>query len=828
MSLRSLFVFLFLPVVLLGQVSIPWADVEKTGSSLADLATRSASDLNSGTLPDARFPATLPAASGVNLTALNATQLTSGTVPLARLYTTLSGYGITDAQPLDSDLTSWAAVVRASGFDTFTATPSSANFASLVTDETGTGVLYFQGGALGTPSSATLTNATGLPVSTGVDGLGTGVATFLGTPSSANLASAITDETGTGYVVLSASPTFSGTPLAPTAGAGTNTTQIATTAFVRTAVDAATQALDLKASVRAIATANITLSGEQTIDGVAIVAGDRVLVAGQGTGSQNGIYVVAAGAWTRATDADTSADVTSGMFTFVSEGTANGSNGYVLTTPEPIVLGTTALTFSQFSGAGQIIAGTGLAKSGNTLSTSGIPNASLTNSTITIAGTSTALGASISLDTITGLSTAGLVKRTGSNALAIATAGTDYLTPSGNGSALTGLTQSQISGLTTASTPTFAGLSLGSGSLTAGAISGTTGTFSSTVQLGTGGSSKIAAIGDATIGGDSQLRLRPNPAELGWSIGASTLAANALTLTPSTAAGGSTFSTPVATFTSTGLNNTVIGATTPAAGSFTTLAASGAVTLNNTAPYQAKDTGGTARSLLFLFSDDNVYIDNQVAGGHTYVRVGGTQHDFTAGGLAVTGEITTKKDNGGLILNNSSSGNAEIYWQAGGVNKYRIGVVGGSSPAGIRLYSDVDGAMFAYWSNSVVQMPTVYSNTTASAANVFVESDGTLKRSTSSLRYKRDPQPYTRGLADVLKLRPVTYKGINDGDKVFAGLIAEEVAEAGLEEFVIRDSENRPDALHYPQMVALAFAAIKEQDAEIKSLRARVAALEAK
>ena len=77
--------------------------------------------------------------------------------------TTLAGYGITDAQPLDADLTSWAGVTRAAGFDTFAATPTSANLRSLVTDESGTGVLLFANGAIGTPVSGTLTNCTGLP-----------------------------------------------------------------------------------------------------------------------------------------------------------------------------------------------------------------------------------------------------------------------------------------------------------------------------------------------------------------------------------------------------------------------------------------------------------------------------------------------------------------------------------------------------------------------------------------------------------------------------------------------------------------------------------------
>lgn len=132
-------------------------------------------------------------------------------------------------------------------------------------------------------------------------------------------------------------------------------------------VDAVKQALDIKDSVHVATTANITLSAVQTIDGVLLVAGDRVLVKDQTTASQNGIYVVAAGAWTRATDADSDAKVNPGLFVFVEEGTVNGNNGYVLTTDAPITLGTTALTFTQFSGAGQIVAGAGLTKTGNTI-----------------------------------------------------------------------------------------------------------------------------------------------------------------------------------------------------------------------------------------------------------------------------------------------------------------------------------------------------------------------------------------------------------------------------------------------------------------------------
>jgi phage-related tail fiber protein len=117
-------------------------------------------------------------------------------------------------------------------------------------------------------------------------------------------------------------------------------------------VDALAQGLSFKGAVRAATTANITLSGAQTIDGVSVIAGDRVLVKNQTTGADNGIYVCAAGAWARAVDADISAEVKAGMFCFVNEGSTNGDQGWVLTTNDPINLGVTALVFAQMSGGG--------------------------------------------------------------------------------------------------------------------------------------------------------------------------------------------------------------------------------------------------------------------------------------------------------------------------------------------------------------------------------------------------------------------------------------------------------------------------------------------
>ena len=157
------------------------------------------------------------------------------------------------------------------GVATFLATPSSANLAAAVTNETGSGSLVFATSPtlvtpiLGTPSSGTLTSCTGLPISTGVSGLGTGVATFLATPSSANLASAVTDETGSGSLVFGTNPTI------------TNYTETAYTANSSTAIT-----LSLANGTVQI----ITLTGSPTITMPAVGAGKSfILYLKTGSGS---------------------------------------------------------------------------------------------------------------------------------------------------------------------------------------------------------------------------------------------------------------------------------------------------------------------------------------------------------------------------------------------------------------------------------------------------------------------------------------------------------------------------------------------------------------
>ena len=131
-------------------------------------------------------------------------------------------------------------------------------------------------------------------------------------------------------------------------------------------VDSVAQGLDVKASARAATTENITLSGLQTVDGIALIAGDRVIVKNQSAPAENGIYSVSATTWTRTADANTWNELVS-AFAFVQEGTINANSGWVCTVDAGGTLGTTAVTWEQFSGAGQLTAGDGLTKIGNTL-----------------------------------------------------------------------------------------------------------------------------------------------------------------------------------------------------------------------------------------------------------------------------------------------------------------------------------------------------------------------------------------------------------------------------------------------------------------------------
>ena len=187
-------------------------------------------------------------------------------------------------------------------------------------------------------------------------------------------------------------------------------------------VDAVANGLDVKASVRVATTANLAGSynngngtitassnGAISIDGVSLSVNDRVLVKDQTTQTQNGFYKVttvgsgsAAFVLTRTPDADAASELTGGAFTFVEEGTANADNGFVLTTNGTPTLGTTNITFEQFSGAGQISAGAGLTKTGNTIDVVGTADKiTVSANALTIASTYIGQSSITTLGTIT-------------------------------------------------------------------------------------------------------------------------------------------------------------------------------------------------------------------------------------------------------------------------------------------------------------------------------------------------------------------------------------------------------------------------------------------
>jgi hypothetical protein len=208
-------------------------------------------------------------------------------------------------------------------------------------------------------------------------------------------------------------------------GTPTDATDAATKAYV----DSVTEGLHIHESVVAATTANVNLANAlengDTLDGITLATGNRILVKNQTTQSENGIYVVqASGQPTRAADFDTATEVDSGDFVFVYSGTANASTGWVQTN-KPAIIGTDAIVFTQFSGAGTYLAGNGLTLTGNSFSINttitadlstaqtltnksisgsantltNIPNNALSNSAITINGTSVSLGGTRTLGT---------------------------------------------------------------------------------------------------------------------------------------------------------------------------------------------------------------------------------------------------------------------------------------------------------------------------------------------------------------------------------------------------------------------------------------------
>jgi hypothetical protein len=210
-----------------------------------------------------------------------------------------------------------------------------------------------------------------------------------------------------------------------------------------------------------------------------------------------------------------------------------------------------------------------------------------------------------------------------------------------------------------------------------------------------------------------------------------------------------------------------------------------------------------------------------------YIRIANTADDATnkSGGLAIRHRTNSEEDFN--IINGVCGSSSNI------VN------IGGSDFIGnlncatqIAFFTGANTTTLTGTSRMTINnigslnVQGVYDDTTSSSANVNVASDGHIRRSTSSRRYKNTITDATHGLTELLKLKSVTFKGNNDGDTVFGGLIAEDVHDAGLTEFVQYNDNNEPDALSYGNMVALCIKAIQELKTELDNAKARITALE--
>ena len=383
-------------------------------------------------------------------------------------------------------------------------------------------------------------------------------------------------------------------------------------------VDNVASGLDVKDSVRAASTATLTVSGPgATIDGVTMVAGDRVLLKNQSTGSENGIYLWtgAASAMTRATDMDGS-DEFVGAFFFVEEGTVNSDQGFVCSTNGAITVGSTAIAFTQFTGTGQLTAGNGLSKSGNTF------NANVDNVYVKIDGSDNL--------TVKGTTTTGQVLRSdGSGGVAY---GAVNLTSSDAVSGALPLTNGGLGvDASDASGKTTARSNLGLGSM---AVQASTGVSISggTIDISTG----TLTLANDQISGDSVSGGTIDGANLTGG-GSKTISAYDITI-----GAGKTLDVDgvVDIDASSGnIDNVAMGGTTSAAGTFTTMT-SGSVDINGGAIDGVTIGGGVAGAISGTDIDASGTLKTNTLDNFSGSNIAVSAPMDITGDVGVTGSIT--------------------------------------------------------------------------------------------------------------------------------------------------------------------------------------------
>ena len=245
--------------------------------------------------------------------------------------------------------------------------------------------------------------------------------------------------------------------------------------------------------------------------------------------------------------------------------------------------------------------------------------------------------------------------------------------------------------------------------------------------------------------------------------------------------------------------------------------------------------------MIFKTSSAGTFAERMRLSGNNLHLSGGTDARIQLGtggtGNAAVSNNTVHIRGDGDDMKLNAAGNGTFIFEENGTEKMRISsggliVKAGSNSSNYSVqFQDASGSsLLRIAGDGAVISPTVYAQTTNDSADMVVRSSGAFERSTSSRRYKNTITDVTKGLAELKTLRPVNYKGNNDGDTVYYGLIAEEVYDSGLTEFVkyIKDEDGKeiPDALRYPHMVALCIKAIQELSTELETTKTRIKTLE--
>lgn len=572
---------------------------------------------------------------------------------------------------------------------------------------------------------------------------------------------------------------ISGSTLAATSTLTLGGLPVATQQYVDNLVS---NGVSWKSAARVATTGNITLSGLQTIDGVTVVASDRVLVRAQTTASENGIWLAASGAWTRALDADTAAELESAAV-FVKQGTSGADIAWVQTA-DSITLGTTPLTWVQFSTAGGGVAGNGISISGTTIAVNPSARLTFTGVQLDLADSgvtpstygSASVVPSLVVDTKGRITSAG----TGINITSANTASTAVSRDSsGNFSA--GTITATLNG-TASNANTLGGIAAASymgdrGSVTLANINTATsngfysednGGFSKAVLVfNTGSSAGTMQYRHTYNGGSGELfEFRNRTDNITWAPWRAVLhSANYNSYSPTLTGTGASGTW--------GINITGNSATSTVANNA------------NSLQHYPNRTDGTAYPIVWMPAADD-------------------QPAYSCAAVTITSSVGQINATKGVFTPNTTGVSTGLTCQNGDITTYRSGGTTGV------IYLSNTGTHYLYWDGTNYNLAT---------GNLVVTGNVT---AFSDRRLKTDIEPILSPLEKIEQLNGITYKRIDNG-AYGTGLIAQEVQ--AVMPNAVQKAEDGHLAVAYGNLAGLFVEAIKALNTQVAALRAEVETL---